>query len=205
MSSLLVRIAELVDFPTNSVRPPAIPTQPRADRWHRHLRSHLGRGGRELEDWASTVSSWLGQFWAEMSGAFRMFRNQQGTRGFVNLSPCICNGWRKHTHTHTKQLDFHEGLAVLPQTDLPSSAWLAWFVCDQWTGTFGRYRTRGKGRSKTNLVDLHGISGNSTSNHSFSEWSTCFLVTSLLQGVLWKGSNLISICQRVWDDIRWYK
>ena len=99
----------------------------------------------------------VGNFGAQMSGAFTMFRNQHR---FCESIPRISNGRKKTPSSWV----FLKGLPSSPNG--PTFQCLTCLIC--------LWPMDRKGRSKTNLVDLDGISRNSTSNH-------CFLkVTKLL-------------------------
>ena len=121
------------------------------------------KGGEE--SWQIELQRWrVGwvNFGAEMSGAFRMFRNQQETRGFVNLSPCIWNG-RAKKHTRSNWI-FLKGLPSFPNG--PTFQCLTCLIC--------LWPMDRKGRNNTHLVDWDGTSRNSKQQSLLSLSLDCF-------------------------------
>lgn len=87
-----------MDFPTNSLdSQQSLPSRGQTD----DIATYVHTLERGEESWQIELQRWrVGwvNFGAEMSGSFRMFRNQQGTRGFVNLSPLHLEWSDKKTH-----------------------------------------------------------------------------------------------------------
>lgn len=158
-----------MDFPTNSLdSQQSLPSRGQTDDIATYVHT-LEKGGRELADWASTVESWLGQFWGRDVWFFQDVSEPTGDTRFCESIP-PASGMVGQKNTQSNWI-FLKGLPSFPNG--PTFQCLTCLIC--------LWPLDRKGRNNTHLVDWDGTSRNSSSNHCFL--SHLIALTSPLQRI----------------------
>ena len=115
----------IVDFPTNSLdSQPSLPSRGQTDDIATYVHT-LERGGRELADWASTVESWLGQFWGRDVWFFQDVLEPTGDTRFCESIP-PASGMVEQKNTQSNWI-FLNGLPSFPNG--PTFQCLTCLIC----------------------------------------------------------------------------